>query len=288
MHDKKGFTKRVEEFLNGKGFYIVLFVCVAVIGVSAWLLLFSEYSPLDLGDAQEDYLDVMADIDDVSAPIDLRDDGELESGDDTQPQSGTGTQDEEGGASTNQDSTGTPDAGALTVEPGNTQDEDNTQPQEDAGNTQEPQETVTEEPEPQVTADDLSFIWPLSGSISVEYSPDALIYDKTMGDWRTHDGIDIGAQIGTKVMAISDGTVTDISQDDMMGTTITIDHGAGVVSIYSNMASVPAVVVGDSVTMGSVIGSVGDTALAETSEVAHLHLSMTVDGESADPTDYLP
>ncbi len=288
MHDKKGFTKRAEEFLSGKGFYIVLFVCVAVIGVSAWLLLFSEYSPLDLGDAQEDYLDVMADMDEASAPIDLRDDGELESGDDTQPQPGAGTQEEDGGSSTNQDSTGTPDAGALTVEPGNTQDETDTQPQEDAGNAQEPQETVTEEPEPQVTANDLSFIWPLSGSISVEYSPDALIYDKTMGDWRTHDGIDIGAQIGTKVMAISDGTVTDISQDDMMGTTVTIDHGAGVVSIYSNLASVPTVVVGDSVTMGSVIGSVGDTSLAETSEVAHLHLSMTVDGESADPTDYLP
>ena len=278
MHDKKGFTKRAEEFLSGKGFYIVLFVCVAVIGVSAWLLLFSEYSPLDLGDAQEDYLDVMADIDEASAPIDLRDDGELESGDDTQPQPGAGTQEEDGGTPSGQGGTGVPDTGALTVELGNTQDEAGTQPQE----------TAAEAPEPSVTVEDLSFIWPLSGSISVEYSPDALIYDKTMGDWRTHDGIDIGAQIGTKVMAISDGTVTDISQDDMMGTTVTIDHGAGVVSIYSNLASVPTVVVGDSVTMGSVIGSVGDTSLAETSEVAHLHLSMTVDGESADPTDYLP
>ena len=44
---------------------------------------------------------------------------------------------------------------------------------------------------------------------------------------------------------------------------------------------------GDVVTMGQVIGSVGKTALAETNEVPHLHLAMTVDGMSADPLEHL-
>ena len=30
--------KRLEGFFTGKGFYIVLFLCAAVIGVSAWML----------------------------------------------------------------------------------------------------------------------------------------------------------------------------------------------------------------------------------------------------------
>ena len=30
--------KRLERFFTGKGFYIVLFLCAAVIGVSAWMM----------------------------------------------------------------------------------------------------------------------------------------------------------------------------------------------------------------------------------------------------------
>ncbi len=278
MHEKKGFTKRAEEFLNGKGFYIVLFVCVAVIGVSAWLLLFSEFSPLNLGDDEGDYLDVMADTgdtDDVSAPIDLRDDEELESGDDdTQPQSqvnpGSDAETPQSGGVTGNDPEGQAQTGS------GSQDE----PVQDGAGEQEQED--------QPTVDDLEFLWPLVGEVVTVHSPDTLIYDTTMGDWRTHDGVDIAASQGTKVTAIADGTVTDISEDDMLGTTVTIDHGAGVVSVYANMAGVPTVEVGDSVTMGSVIGSVGDTALAESGQVAHLHLAMTVDGQSTDPTQYLP
>ena len=40
MNDKKQpFFQRAEHFFAGKGFYIVLFLCVAVIGVSAWSML---------------------------------------------------------------------------------------------------------------------------------------------------------------------------------------------------------------------------------------------------------
>ena len=282
MHEKKGFSKRAEEFLSGKGFYIVLFVCIAVIGVSAWLLLFSEYSPLNIGD-DGDYLDVMANAEEASAPIDLRDDNETpdnaeapDSGEpdngaapdtqtpentDTQPEAGTGTSE---------------NAGTLKVE---TKPE--TKPQPDPEDDSEQQTAA-------LTPKDISYIWPINGSVCVEYSPAGLIYSKTMGDWRTHDGVDIAAQLGTKVMTVADGTVLEIYDDDLFGTTVTIDHGAGVVSIYSNLAAIPTVNEGDAVSMGSVIGSVGDTALGETGEVSHLHFAMTVNGESVNPQDYLP
>ena len=288
MHEKKGFSKRAEEFLSGKGFYIVLFVCVAVIGVSAWLLLFSEFSPLNPGD-EGDYLDVMADVDDTAAPIDLRDEedaGNIGDTDDAAPPVTDNTGTESGGNTQNNTQSGTQEGtGAHTIE-----DEPQSQTSEEPLQTEDPEDTGETEDKPtaELQPGDINFIWPLNGSVSMEHSPDALVFDKTMGDWRTHDGVDVAAQIGTKVMAVADGTVVDVYEDDMFGTTVVIDHGAGVKSYCSNLAAVPTVKEGDGVIMGAVIGSVGDTALAETGDVAHLHFAITVDGKSADPLDYLP
>ena len=67
MHEKKSLSARVDEFLGGKGFYIVLFACIAVIGVSAWLLLFSRFSPLAPDDVG-DYVDAMGDLPPQTAP----------------------------------------------------------------------------------------------------------------------------------------------------------------------------------------------------------------------------
>jgi hypothetical protein len=39
MEKKKPFGTRLETFFAGNGFYVVLFLCVAVIGISAWSLL---------------------------------------------------------------------------------------------------------------------------------------------------------------------------------------------------------------------------------------------------------
>ena len=41
---KKPFLKRMGDFLEGKGFYIVLFLCVAAIGISGYYL-FSSLTP---------------------------------------------------------------------------------------------------------------------------------------------------------------------------------------------------------------------------------------------------
>jgi hypothetical protein len=39
VKEKKSFTRRIGDFIAGKGFYVVLLVCTAVIGISAWILL---------------------------------------------------------------------------------------------------------------------------------------------------------------------------------------------------------------------------------------------------------
>ena len=280
MHERKSFSQMADEFLSGKGFYIVLFACVAIIGISAWLLLFSRWSPLAGGD-ERDYLDVMGDVstnpqeNDTTRPApdttgntgtkDTAPDGSGQKPDLTQEPNKP--EDKTGGST-----------GALTVT--------DTPEKDTSGGQDEPEH----EPDTAAkTVKDLTFLWPVSGQIIKGHSPDKLVYSETMGDWRVHDGVDIAAKLGTRVLCCCNGTVTSVADSgDGRGTVVTIDHGAGVTSTYANLAGVPTVKVGDAVTMGSVIGSVGATSLYETAEDAHLHFSMTVDGKSVDPVSYLP
>ena len=45
---------------------------------------------------------------------------------------------------------------------------------------------------------------------------------------------------------------------------------------------------GDHVNAGQVLGTVGDTAIAESALASHLHFAMALDGAAVDPGEYLP
>ena len=149
-------------------------------------------------------------------------------------------------------------------------------------------ETMSDEAETQETAAELKAVWPLEGEIQRDYSMDALQYDITMSDWRTHDGLDISAEFGTKVLAVRSGTVQKVYSDDLYGTTVVVDHGDGLLICYANLEQVPTVYEGDLLSAGDVIGSVGDTAKCESMQSSHLHLSASLDGKSVSPLEYLP
>ena len=252
MNEKKQpFFERAEHFFAGKGFYIVLFLCVAVIGVSAWSML--------TGNGKK------------AAP------GELEAGISV--------------ANVTPD-TMIPDAAPPeTAAPAPTPAPTPTPTAAPAPENKAPAAAPTPAPaaasKPAAAVTDY-FIWPVAGTIENGYSMSVLTFSRTMQDWRTHDGVDIAAELGAQVKAMAAGTVTEVYRDDLFGTTVVLSHSGGLTSQYSNLAASPTVAVGDSVSVGQVIGAVGDTALAEAGEVCHLHLSMTKDGVSVDPGDYLP
>lgn len=116
---------------------------------------------------------------------------------------------------------------------------------------------------------------------------ETLSLDPTLGDWRTHGGLDIAAAQGVQVLSISAGTVDQVYRDGLMGTTVVVDHGGGLQSWYCNLAEDVSVEAGDTVEIGGVLGTVGSTAIAEVGVSSHLHLETLLDGQPVDPREYL-
>ena len=251
MEKKKSFGTKLEAFFAGKGFYIVLFLCVAVIGVSAWSMLSGTGTDVELSDDMDISFAGVSEADSIPA--------------------------------------GLTEYPVINEKPLSTESE---APAAKSEEIVQPAPTPQSTPAPSAPADAAPsasyFIWPVSGEIDGAYSMTSLSYSNTMHDWRTHDGIDIAAQLGTHVKATADGIVEDVYADDLYGTTVIMSHGGGLKSVYSNLASTPTVGKGDAVAMGEVIGSVGDTALCEAAQVTHLHFAMSLNGESVDPTEYMP
>ena len=130
-------------------------------------------------------------------------------------------------------------------------------------------------------------IWPVSGQTQMRYSVDALCYNATTQDWRTHAGVDLTAAVGTPVKAACAVTVTAVYDDEYLGTTVIINHPDGHVSQYSNLAVMPAVSAGDTVLAGDTIGAVGTTALLEIADEPHLHFTVYANGDTIDPAEFI-
>lgn len=101
---------------------------------------------------------------------------------------------------------------------------------------------------------------------------------------RMHEGIDLGANYGSDVVAVAGGTVVDTGWDGGYGMQIQVSHGGGLVTRYAHLSKI-YVDVGESVDRGETIGLVGSTG---NSTGPHLHFETIVGGEPQDPLDYLP
>ena len=130
----------------------------------------------------------------------------------------------------------------------------------------------------------LIFSKPLDGQIQKIYSPDKVVFSKTLNKWKTHDGIDIEAQEGTLVLSMEKGEVINVYDDALLGKTIVISHIAGYYSQYSNLDENVFVSIGDKVVKGQRIGRIGKTAKSEFLDNSHLHLAVYLGEKSVDPT----
>ncbi len=151
-------------------------------------------------------------------------------------------------------------------------------------------ETTTESQssEPVVnTAQDTSAIMPIpDGEVLNEFSNGELVKSATSGIWQTHNGADIKADINTPVQAITDGTVTKVYEDALLGICVTIDH-KDYIANYCNLDKGVLVSENDTVTKGSIIGTIGNTSVSESALDSHLHFEVLKNGKYINPLDII-
>lgn len=134
---------------------------------------------------------------------------------------------------------------------------------------------------------DPTFLMPVSGDIITEYAKDNLIYSKTLEEWVTHTGIDIEGETSEIVKAAADGTITAIKNDPRFGTTIIISHDNGYETRYANLLTTEFVKVGEKVSQGQTIGTIGNSAVFEIMEKPHLHFELLKNNEYQNPNLFI-
>lgn len=135
----------------------------------------------------------------------------------------------------------------------------------------------------------LTFVSPANGTLTQQHSATIPVFSETLGAWRIHTGIDICTDEGADVYAAAGGEVTKIYSDNLLGLSVEITHSGSVKTVYSNLADDGSITVsvGDRVSKGDKIGTVGDTSISELAEEAHLHFEMLVNDSSVNPLDYI-
>ena len=116
-----------------------------------------------------------------------------------------------------------------------------------------------------------TFLRPLRGKVTTRFG------------WR-HEGIDIAAPSGTKIVAASDGVVVFSGNMRGYGRTVMIEHADGVKTLYAHLQK-RLVKKNKRVLRGQVIGTVGSTGR---STGPHLHFETRRRGKPHDPELFMP
>ena len=133
----------------------------------------------------------------------------------------------------------------------------------------------------------VSFMTPLAGEVLETFSDDVLVFSSTLGDWRTHTGVDFKGEVGDPVSAVADGTVLSFGYDEFYGNVLTISHADGYESVYCGLNDIIFFEEGDYVTQGEVVGTLSGDIPLEGAQECHLHLVITQDGNYMDPTQLI-
>ena len=117
---------------------------------------------------------------------------------------------------------------------------------------------------------------PVAGEVS---SPFGARVHPVTGEDGYHTGLDIAAAEGTRIAAAYYGTVSDISEDDVSGKYIILDHGNGLKTFYCHCSEILAEK-GAVVRAGETIAFVGATGQVTG---PHLHFEVRLNGVRHNP-----
>lgn len=109
------------------------------------------------------------------------------------------------------------------------------------------------------------------------------IYGGRVVDEQTHLGLDLASLAMAPIPAANSGRVVFAGNLGIYGQLVIVDHGLGLMSLYSHMSEI-AVNVGTEVKKGDILGRTGTTGMAGGD---HLHFGMLVSGVQVQPIEWL-
>lgn len=128
-----------------------------------------------------------------------------------------------------------------------------------------------------------AIIWPVPGYKGITSQYGMRVHPIT-GAYKLHTGVDIGAPIGAKFLAVANGIVVKATFNSAYGNMVIIDHGGGVQTLYAHGSEI-IVQVGQTVTAGDEVLKVGSTGY---STGPHAHFEIRVNGQTVNPLNFLP
>ena len=117
---------------------------------------------------------------------------------------------------------------------------------------------------------------PVAGRVTSKFGSR---FHPILGHARMHKGVDLGAGMGSPIVAAADGRVVSAGWHGGYGRQVAIAHSGGIRTTYSHMSRISAQP-GQSVRQGQVIGYVGSSGL---STGPHLHYEVYKNGKPVNP-----
>lgn len=130
--------------------------------------------------------------------------------------------------------------------------------------------------------EEAGLLWPVEGNVLMKYSMDKSIYFQTLSQYKCNPAIIIESSTGTSVHSGAKCTVTEISENEETGLTVTTALDDKYNVIYGQLANLQ-VKVGDNLEEGDVIGTIAKPTKYYVTEGSNLYLQVKENGETVDP-----
>ena len=158
-------------------------------------------------------------------------------------------------------------------------------------NEENPQENVasveTISPEVLHFEAENGIIWPIEGTVLLDYSMDSSIYFPTLQQYQYNPAMVIQGEVNSKVYFVARGKITNIENNEETGCTVTQDLGDGYTAIYGQLKELNFKV-GDIVESGQVVGYINEPTKYYAVEGANVYFQLLKDGKPQDPQELLP
>ena len=266
---------KVKDFFRKEGYYLVLFVCLCVVATVAAFTIRKNSVAKEQNKANNEL-----------SLNEVEDNNSSETDSNFNKQNAERVENNDELANSNEESLSEPEVASV-------DDEVATNDQEEVAENQTTEITQEEVADVSAGTDtEVVLSLPIDGNVAISREFGKMIrtyVDETRSEDTSRRGIDINAAVGTVVKSAAEGKVEEVSSNTTDGTYVVIAHANGLKTKYTNLSEEVKVAVGDVVSTGTEIGTVGNTSGIFTSKVCGDVLNVQVqdaNGNDVDPSAY--